>query len=395
MQTLAATSLATLALCASASAQRTAPQPVDGPVVHVGTYELESGRITPSSRSGSASGAAEAPTLDFDNTASSGFFFLPGTGVGTVDRGVYAPSGPGTLYSFEVGYATHSPGPIAMTVLLHAGTTGHCASGDPGATLGSFPLTGLPGSPDGVQTVYHTLTVNTRKSGIVVPAGPIGWEYRFFDVASGPLLVDGPIGLPAPNGTEDALDAYGLVGGTCETSSFGCLPPFLPCASTYFGMTADDGATPWDAVVYGTGANNPAGSLQVLGGTSKIGETLVVGVSNPLGTQAIGSSAFVAVSHLPDPNFPGGTPIGGFGMAGPGALGEVLISLAPPSPFDPVLGPSVWSGPGFPAAIPIQIPQNANFIGVHVFVQGLMVDFAPGASVPFGLTEALDVTIGF
>ena len=82
-------------------------------------------------------------------------------------------------------------------------------------------------------------------------------------------------------------------------------------------------------------------------------------------------------------------------MGGPGAPGEVLIGLIPPDPFSPILGPSLWAGVGFPAPLPIQVPQNANLIGLHVYVQGMLVDFTPGAAVPFGLTEALDVTIGF
>jgi hypothetical protein len=388
---LAPAMIALATLGALPAAQAGDALPIDGRVVHLGTYDLATGAIRPGAPPASSPGA-EAPVLDFDNTAASGFFFLPGAGVGAVDWGVYAPSGPGTLYDLTVGYATHAPGTIAMTVLLYAGTGGHCASGDPGTALASFPLSGLPGSPDGIQTVSHTLTISTRKSGIVVPPGPLGWEYRFFDVASGPLLVDGPAGLPAPNGTEDALDLVDLGGGACSTKSFGCLPPFLACASTYLALSADDGSTPWSVAAYGSGVN-PPGSLSVLGGQATIGATLVLGVDNPLGTQTVGSNAFVAISHLPDPNFPAGTLFGGFGMSGP--AGEILISLVPPSPFLPVLGPSIWSGPGFPATIPLSIPQNANFIGVHVYVQGLLVDLSPGSTVPFGLTDALDVGIGF
>jgi hypothetical protein len=365
------------------------------PMVTAWNYDLASGELKRGEVSPLVRRPSPAPGLfasfggtavDFDNTAANGFTILPGAGVGLLDWGTYTPAGNGLLHRFTVGYSTASNTPIDLTVRLYSGTVGGCQS--TGALIATFPLSGLPAS-DGVSPAAHTISVDTRTLGLVVPPGPLGWEYRFFDVKSGPLLVDGPLGLPAPNGTVDAYDRFDLLGGGCSTVNFGCLPPFLPCASFYFALEADNGTVTSGALNYGSGLN-PPGSLLLLSGNGSIGALTVLGVTNPLATQPPGSIALLAVSVLPDPNFPAGTPLPGFGMSAPASFGELLIAL----PQELLLGPSIWAGPGFPSAFPIGIPLNTNLIGAQIHFQGLIVDPPASLGVPFGLTEGLRLTIG-
>ena len=147
-------------------------------------------------------------------------------------------------------------------------------------------------------------------------------------------------------------------------------------------------------LVYGCGVN-PAGSMLVLSGLPAIGSTVVLGLDNPLGTQAAGSLPFMGLALAPfDASlFPCGVQLPGFGMAAPGASGELLISIAPPDPFATIAGPP-WAGPGSPAAMPLPVPDNCNLIGLPVYAQGLIVDPTPGALVPFGLTDAVELRIG-
>jgi hypothetical protein len=395
--TMLATALAavlTSALAGASTAAHAVPQETRlhrtaAAPVHVGTYDFDTHRFeaTQSPPEGALATGTGGFVVDFDNSATNGFTFLPGAGVGVLDWGVYTPRGTGTLHSFTIGYSTASATPIAITVRLYAGTLGGCSG--TGTLLGTFPLGGLPAS-DGITPVAHTVTVTTRKSGIVVPAGPIGWEYRFFDVKSGPLLTNGPLGLPAPNGTQDAYDRIDLAFGGCTTTNFGgCLPPFLPCASFYLRLVADDGSITANVQPYGTGLN-PPGSALVLAGTGAIGTTLVLGLTNPLGTQAPGSFAVLFLSFAPDPAFPNGFPIPFWGMSGPGAPSELLLAL----PWALDIGPSIWAGPTFPSAFPVPIPQNTNLIGLDVFFQGVLWDPFATFGVDFALTNGLHLVIG-
>jgi hypothetical protein len=150
---------------------------------------------------------------------------------------------------------------------------------------------------------------------------------------------------------------------------------------------------PGSYALYGCGTN-PAGSMSVLAGTPQVGTTLVLGVDNPLGTQAAGALPLVALASAPDPAHPCGTPVAGLGMAGAGALGELLVSVAPPNPLL-WLGGAAWSGPGAPAPVAIAIPADPALAGRTFYAQGVLVDpaAAPGG-VRFGLTEAIELALG-
>ena len=131
---------------------------------------------------------------------------------------------------------------------------------------------------------------------------------------------------------------------------------------------------------------NPDQSLTVTGGAPSVGTTITFGVDNPLGTQSAGSSPFLAVSTAPAPETPYGTLLPGFSMLGPGHVGELFLSFAPPNPILVQTGPA-WAGPGTPAPISVMIPSDSGLIGQVVHIQGIMVDGTPGASVPLGLTN--------
>jgi hypothetical protein len=47
-----------------------------------------------------------------------------------------------------------------------------------------------------------------------------------------------------------------------------------------------------------------------------------------------------------------------------------------------------------PAPFNLPVPANPAVVGVELFAQGALVDPSPGASVPIGLTEALQLCIG-
>ncbi|MEW6073559.1 MAG: M20/M25/M40 family metallo-hydrolase [Planctomycetota bacterium] len=150
------------------------------------------------------------------------------------------------------------------------------------------------------------------------------------------------------------------------------------------------GAPSGNMFVFGSGIN-PAGSMILAGGTASIGETAIVAVHNPLGTQGAGTLAYLFVAAAPDPAYPAGTPLPGFGMAGPGADGELLISLAPPD-LALVLDGGAWSGS--PVSIEVDFPADPGLVGLQAYGQGLLLDPAAPGGVRFGLTEGVVFQIG-
>lgn len=141
---------------------------------------------------------------------------------------------------------------------------------------------------------------------------------------------------------------------------------------------------------YGCGFN-PAGSLTVVSGLPVVGATFTMGVDNPLGTQAPGSLTCLSVATMPDPAFPCGTQVPGLGMAGTGAIGEILLALVP----TPIMFPGPpWPGPGTPAVISVSVPDNCQLIGRRAYAQGVILDTTSGAPVPVGLTEGVELLIG-
>lgn len=136
---------------------------------------------------------------------------------------------------------------------------------------------------------------------------------------------------------------------------------------------------------YGCGLN-PPGSLAVMGGAAEPGGTLVFGLDNPTGAQNAGSVALLFAATAPDPAFPCGSVLPGFGMK-PGD-GELLLGLGVPNPVL-TLGPAVWNGAGQPSVFSVGFPNNPSLAGTRFFFQGAIVD--PTTAVGIGLSEGLEV----
>ncbi|MEX1024836.1 MAG: plastocyanin/azurin family copper-binding protein [Planctomycetota bacterium] len=135
------------------------------------------------------------------------------------------------------------------------------------------------------------------------------------------------------------------------------------------------------------GSTNPVGSLQSTG-LPTLGGTFTLLIDNPVGSQPTGSFAFLGISNAPDPNFPAGTLLPGFGMQG--AFGELLISVAPPNPIQ-LLSAGPWLG--VPVPVNITIPNDAALMCRHFFAQGVMFN-GSGFGARFGLTRAVEVVLG-
>jgi hypothetical protein len=133
---------------------------------------------------------------------------------------------------------------------------------------------------------------------------------------------------------------------------------------------------------------NPRGSLRVLGGSASVGAALALGIDNPLGTQAAGSWALLALSLLPDPAFPCGTVHPGWGMTAAG--GEVAIALGA-AVLHSAAQP--WNGAGQATPVSIAIPASPGLAGLVVWAQGAILDPMPGAARPLGVTEGLELCI--
>lgn len=126
--------------------------------------------------------------------------------------------------------------------------------------------------------------------------------------------------------------------------------------------------------IIGSGAN-PAGSLSVLSGGAQLGTTLTLGVDNPLGTQALGSLPFLAVSLAPLAPFPDGVSLPGLGMSSSSAPGQLYINVG--LLVAPLVPGAPWAGPLTPAAMPLNLPSDPALAGLVLYVQGALLDTTP------------------
>lgn len=147
------------------------------------------------------------------------------------------------------------------------------------------------------------------------------------------------------------------------------------------------GVQPGTAQPYGCGGN-PAQSL-VLSGRPAVGHQVQFGLQNPLGTQAAGSLALLALSWAAAAA-PCGVPQPQFGMFGPSVPGELLID--PSLATTLFVGP--WPGPGQFATAPLTIPLAPWLLQLQLHGQGVLLDIQPSAAIPVGLTNAMVLTFG-
>ena len=122
-----------------------------------------------------------------------------------------------------------------------------------------------------------------------------------------------------------------------------------------------------------------------------VGESFSVGVSNTVVSNAPPSLAFLSLATAPDPAFPSGTVLPGFGLAFTGAPGELLLSSASPNPFA-TLGPVPWAGgAAAPASFALAVPLVPSLSGLTIYMQGTLLDLASGPSL--GVTNGLAATL--
>jgi hypothetical protein len=268
------------------------PVSVDGPVTHLGTYDLATQSFlatVPSPADGSA--------VVFDNTAFGGSFFQPGSGSVNMDWGTLSAGGFNDITTIQIGYGTETLGTVDMVVALHAGASGFGSFG----TATGYLITGLPGSASGgAEAFAFDITLPSAQT---LPDGAIGWSYEFFDALTGPLLV----GPPNPAGVIDAFDQYTSGGAYVGTFNFGGFPAF-PLASFYMQMTGTTAGPTCQTDLGGAGDGSMVlsvcgdplttradiATLVVDGAPASASVFLLVGLS-------VGSSAFAGGVLVPDP----------------------------------------------------------------------------------------------
>jgi len=148
---------------------------------------------------------------------------------------------------------------------------------------------------------------------------------------------------------------------------------------------------PGTALRYGC---DPAvrGSLTLRSGEARLGQTIIVGVDNPLGTQGSNSAASVWMSRQADALYPCGTLLPNFGMSGPGANGEILVNRNAGVLIKTVVG-GRWTAPGSPAMVPIVLPTALSWIGQSIYLQGVLTDGRVTYGVRTGVTDGLKLLI--
>jgi hypothetical protein len=221
------------------------------------------------------------------------------------------------------------------------------------------------------------------------------WDLRYSTLGPSGPWTDIAINLPPGDITTGAMHSYDWT------------VPDTPSSTVYVQITQDNlGSGDYtdvnnsaaeivglpSATVYGCGIN-PAGSMSILSGSPAIGGSITFGIDNPVGSTAIGSFSFVFISDSPDPSYPCGTPLPGFGMGASG-IGELLVSLAPPNPVGKILIGAPWTGPGTPAPVGTPVPADTNLLGETFYAQGGLFDptSAPGTKIRF--SDAVELYIG-
>jgi hypothetical protein len=156
------------------------------------------------------------------------------------------------------------------------------------------------------------------------------------------------------------------------------------------GLDGTLGPALGSVTAYGCGVNPPF-SL-VLRNNVAVGTTNNFLLDNLLGTQGQGSLAVVLIGFTPPANYPCGTQVPGWGMAGFGAPGEVLIDTT--AGVATLVG-NTWNGPTQFATVPFTLPLALQLQGARFYAQGALLDGNPTSVAPIGLTNALNLVIGY
>lgn len=134
---------------------------------------------------------------------------------------------------------------------------------------------------------------------------------------------------------------------------------------------------------------NPRQSLTAVSGSTSIGTALVLGLDNPAGTQPVGTPAALLLGFAPDQDFPCGASLPGLGMVGP--VGELQVD--PAGGLLTYASGLTWAGPGQPTQVTLPIPRDFILVGRRLHALGVFVDPTPGAAVPVGLTDAIEICV--
>ncbi len=135
------------------------------------------------------------------------------------------------------------------------------------------------------------------------------------------------------------------------------------------------------SIEYGT-CTNPAGSLAISGAPT-IGASFSLAIDDPGATMPNASLALLAFSQDPDPAYPCGRTRANWGLAAPGATGELLqTTVLQTIPI------GSWSGAPVPHIV--DVPNDVMLVGIEFYAQGALVK--PGVRV--GLTTGIKMTVG-
>ncbi|MBI1380382.1 MAG: SUMF1/EgtB/PvdO family nonheme iron enzyme [Planctomycetaceae bacterium] len=170
------------------------------------------------------------------------------------------------------------------------------------------------------------------------------------------------------------------------------LPTLGRSAALGFALSAlaATDATAVQVTPYGSGVN-PPGSLIVTSGIPMVGGSFTVGVSNTSSASAPTALAFLSFATAPDPAFPAGTVLPGFGLADGSTPGELLLSVAAPNPLA-TLGPVPWAGgSAAPASFSLSVPPVPSLSGLSIYMQGALLELVSGPGL--GVTNGLQVTL--
>ncbi|MEW6073617.1 MAG: PKD domain-containing protein [Planctomycetota bacterium] len=199
---------------------------------------------------------------------------------------------------------------------------------------------------------------------------PASWEWSFGD--GGTSALQDPAHTYGADGTYTVSLTVTAAGGETDTH---VETDFIQVGSDALRLGCDPLA---------------AGTLTIASGAPAIGTTLVLGIDNPYGTQAAGSTTVLRAAFTPAAEYPCGFWVASYGMAFAGAPGEILLALVPA----PLTFPgTAFGGADNPGLVTVPIPNNLALVGRHVFCQGVIFDPVAAAGVQFGVTDGLELVL--
>ncbi len=346
------------------------------------SLRLATGELVRSRRSPDSLRAAGLAVC-WANTDFAGFYAPCGAGPTDewLDWGIVSAStGSRIVGAIQFGYGTSALDPslggpgAALTMRFYDGAVGGGMDGGLAADA-VFHLTGLPGSPDGINPVWWVLDLDlTGGSEFLAAGGALGFSLTGDDddtaghSRTGPLLCQAGDGAGGPdaNGQVDFFDIWlpDTLGTYDGTWNFGGAP--YDFASWYMAIfTADASAGPFATSVIrnDSGDTNPrvyACTPPVLGdrftGSATRGPHLAVLFAGYAASLELVAPAGVILVDFDDPG------------------GEMLAT------------PTSYSEP---ATFDLAVPIDLTFCGWWIYTQALC--FGNGAS----LTNACDAQLGF